>query len=622
MAISPSTSDDRNSSAANDSTPVVIEGLFTLETAATILRDSASSLDTTVIQNGDQCVKDFFVQLTAVEADLMDSPKNRDDAVVKSYVIVVEGLDGSGKSSLVETLKGALQQQQPSDNNKDPTDDTTAAAADTHVVAWATPTASMKAVRPVFDKQGGFVARAFYMVSNFMLQYELRQLEKKLVSERLRHLNGNNGQQLPQPQKTQVLIVLVDRWYTSTVAYSVAWKNTQGGIESVNALDESIFAWPVETLRPPDLFLLLQVDHEVRRDRVQARNKTTAMEATNNDTSIDIATNRFNPWDERLNQDENLGRRIFRAFERVGEGLTLARASSTYDNTMDTTVVVLDANQSQQKVLQDALAAVQNRIQEHAIGTHPSSRPCSKARWTVAITGTHCAGKATVGRLLAERLGSSKWTFQAELGDILRETTALVAGGHRLGNGGGDTNAKSWDEQVYEAEILRDEESITSDACASSRVVETWHVGNLAWALFRQDIADTKEAEASIANSLSSEDARAEHVRLAGIAIQKEMKRRSVLVVHLGISPEDSVRRRRQSTKNSNVDASSRIPMVNELEECYELHQALDVRVHEELLRMHKEIGLPVLVLDNSRDDNIEGTVQVVIDYIHTHSAL
>ena len=604
--------DDDTSSATNSNTPaVVIEGLFTFEAAVAILRDSASSLDTSVIQNGEQCVQDFFIQLTAVESDLMDTPKNIIDnsidassstkgANVTSFVIVVEGLDGSGKSSLVESLKDELQQH--------PTGDTT----DVHVVAWATPTASMKTARPVFDKQGGFVARAFYMVSNFVLQYELRQLERKLALERL---YNDNDQQQQQQQNTLpvVVMVLVDRWYTSTVAYSVAWKNTQGGIESVNALDASTFAWPVETLRPPDLFFLLQVDHEVRRDRVQARNKTTNVKEANNNTTSShniMDTSRFNPWDERLNQDENLGQRIYRAFERVGEGLVLAKAPKNH-HIIDTTVVVLDANQSQQKVLQDALAAVQKRIQKHTIVQGPSH---SKAPWTVAITGTHCAGKATVGRMLAERLGSPEWIFQAELGDLLRETTTLVAGGHRLGNGGGDTNAKSWDEQVYQAEIARDEESISS-TCGTSRVVETWHVGNLGWALFRQDIADTK-AKATTAQPLSSDDARAEHVRLARIAIQKEMKQRSVFVVHLGISPEVSIRRR-QSTKNSDSDASSRIPMVNESEECRELHQALDVRVHEHLLRMHKEIGLPVLVLDNSGDDYIEGTVQKIIDYIH-----
>ena len=44
----------------------------------------------------------------------------------------------------------------------------------TQAVAMATPTASLKAVRPVFDKRGGIVARAFYMVSNYVLQYEIQ----------------------------------------------------------------------------------------------------------------------------------------------------------------------------------------------------------------------------------------------------------------------------------------------------------------------------------------------------------------------------------------------------------------------------------------------------------------
>ena len=51
---------------------------------------------------------------------------------------------------------------------------------------------------------------------------------------------------------------------------------------------------------------------------------------------------------------------------------------------------------------------------------------------TVALFGTHCAGKRTLGKLVAQKL---RWTFQPELGEILRTDDSLVgqANQHREG---------------------------------------------------------------------------------------------------------------------------------------------------------------------------------------------
>ena len=187
----------------------------------------------------------------------------------------------------------------------------------------ATPTSSMACVRPVFDQRGGAIARAFYMVSNYMLQYEIQQQFSRCCNTTTRP------------------VIVVDRWYSSTCAYSVAWKNTKGGPEAIDALEDALFQWPLD-LHPPDLQLLLQVDDPVRKERVRDRR------------SDDGQARRSN-WDNRLDQDENLGRRIMRALERVqGRPPHLE-------------CVILNANQTKEQVLQDALSVVTERVRRHFV---------------------------------------------------------------------------------------------------------------------------------------------------------------------------------------------------------------------------------------------------------------
>ncbi len=66
----------------------------------------------------------------------------------------------------------------------------------------------------------------------------------------------------------------------------------------------------------------------------------------------------------------------------------------------------------------------------------PPHRLISKLKnTTVAIVGTHCAGKTTVGKTVASIL---QWTFHPELGDMLRgDANSLVPGGHAFGDGSG-----------------------------------------------------------------------------------------------------------------------------------------------------------------------------------------
>lgn len=346
--------------AYSEAGPHSIQGLYRLGNAAAILRieRSTGGLDDSVAVADDdvdavaktspQCdelarlkkrkadaLGSFFERLDEMECELAASPAPQQQTGIKSYIVVVEGLDGSGKSSLVEQLSQRLHEKY--------------SHAGAKVVAWATPTASLSAVRPVFDKRGGPVARAFYMVSNYMLQYELQQLEKRqqlLLSQE--DIGPDSKTSTNRRHVDRLLVVVIDRWYTSTVAYSVSWKNTEGGMESVDALESSIFRWPGD-LRPPDILCLLRVDDDVRRERVQSRARANSSSSIGGPKIVD-----YNPWDERLDKDENLGRRIMRSFERVAEGLLASNGI--------TRVARLDASRSKENVIQDALSFVEGII--------------------------------------------------------------------------------------------------------------------------------------------------------------------------------------------------------------------------------------------------------------------
>lgn len=279
-----------------------------LAVALTILRIARRKLDT-IIENSseERALGEFYERLGHVERYITASSSNSNFSKLKTknrpFVIVVEGLDGSGKTSLVTQVSQAL-----NNDNKN-----------IKGMVMSTPPKSMGYVRDIFDKRGGAVARAFYMVSNYVLLYDIAD-----------EINKNNT-------STSSYVVVVDRWYTSTCAYTIGYKNTVDGPEAVDFLDSSLFAWPHDLLTP-DLVVLLQVDDKVRKGRVDKR----AAESGN-------AIN-HNPWDERLSKDQNLGKRIFRALERVSE---------PFDS------VVLDANQSQNEVLKSALAVIEPKVDCH-----------------------------------------------------------------------------------------------------------------------------------------------------------------------------------------------------------------------------------------------------------------
>lgn len=745
----------------------------------------------------------FFEFLSLVERALSSSAPYSPKHV--PFVVVVEGIDGAGKSFVVQELARSVNlvdnRRQSSEHVATEQLGHSLLSCHLRAVAMATPTEFMNAVRPVFDQRGGAVARAFYMVSNYVLQHEIQQLA----------LSSDDP-----------LLILVDRWYGSMLAYSLGWKNTTGGPNAIDDLlreDTVLFQWPKDLLAP-DLMLILEVNAETRKQRVLARNQQSE----------------YNPWDGRLHDDDNLGLRITRVLELVSG----PRES-----------IVVDANLSKDLVLQAARDVVLDRVTRHfepwkhfardpltffvwssaqwglcdretgrrnhhkqwaiqisteghahssdptttpvsiapalrTVGIHsvnrsgilfftwghpsgpseyrkaasivcvggdypheqqwraegilcpmsdeegelmgtappfslaaqiascsrgtatadtgssslterldcpasqaalaaalrqqpdpeiprelvrgtrfvpmrmevlmggpggprrfewtrpraatatgpastlpeggwtaarailPFSRPNSVSHFsvypaaarsiTLVLTGTHCAGKATLGKRTAQVLG---WIFHPELGEVLRD--AIVPGGHRVGYGFDDTQYRSWDDQVHTEEVQRDSENM-----ASHRVVETWHLGNLAWAHLRrhQHTDDDVFGDDDVVDPEPYWD-----------AAQADARNAVVLCVHLRVTVETSVRRRRSATapvapSHSRTAAvgAERLPMERELEECRELHAAIGVERERLLEQVSARLrSVPTLVLDNSLDGEaaIRQTTQNIVQFVN-----
>lgn len=135
-----------------------------------------------------------------------------------SFSIVLEGLDGVGKS----TISDLLQKSVP------------------NFVKLHTPPTSIIKHRKWFDDKGGDMRKSFYMVGNFLVGDEmLKQMEQ-----------GKS--------------VIIDRYYASTVAYSL------GALVSLPPAGDNVYEWPSE-LPKPDLMILLSLPHDVRIYRCSQR---------------------------------------------------------------------------------------------------------------------------------------------------------------------------------------------------------------------------------------------------------------------------------------------------------------------------------------------------------------
>lgn len=257
--ISPASFDDVVQHRSSSSTQAPLPLFPNLQSATTFLRlaracgfvdgESTAGIEDHI------SLADFFEKvLPETEADIKQYLKGPNPYV--PYVVAVEGLDGSGKSSLVQAL---------ADGAKIP------------MRATRTPPASLNTVRAAFDRAPGPVTRAFYMVSNYVCMSEMVQECREA---------GEN------------LVFVVDRFYSSTFAYTAG--EAAAACEGNWTVQPHQLDWPADLLRA-SLVMFLAVPDHIRAERIRARRERTGAVA-----SAD------NPWDNLLEGGGRLSDQIAR----------------------------------------------------------------------------------------------------------------------------------------------------------------------------------------------------------------------------------------------------------------------------------------------------------------------
>ncbi|XP_064364563.1 UMP-CMP kinase 2, mitochondrial [Dromaius novaehollandiae] len=136
-------------------------------------------------------------------------------------VVVVEGLDATGKTTVTESVKDAL-----------------------NAVLLRSPPACISQWRTTFDNEPTLIRRTFYAAGNYILASEIAKAST----------------QSP---------VIVDRYWHSTAAYAIATE-INGKVEDLPPAHHEVYQWPEDLLKP-DLVLLLTLSPEERIRRLQGR---------------------------------------------------------------------------------------------------------------------------------------------------------------------------------------------------------------------------------------------------------------------------------------------------------------------------------------------------------------
>ncbi|XP_044274558.1 UMP-CMP kinase 2, mitochondrial isoform X1 [Varanus komodoensis] len=136
-------------------------------------------------------------------------------------VIVVEGLDATGKTTVTQALKDSL-----------------------NATLVRTPPPCVSQWRKIFDDEPTLIRRAFYALSNYLVASEIAKESMKSP-------------------------VIVDRYWHSTAAYAIATEMS-GKVENLPPLHHQVYHWPEDLLRP-DIVLLLSISAEERIRRLQGR---------------------------------------------------------------------------------------------------------------------------------------------------------------------------------------------------------------------------------------------------------------------------------------------------------------------------------------------------------------
>jgi thymidylate kinase len=143
-------------------------------------------------------------------------------------IIVIEGLDGVGKSTLVKNLSLKIN----------------AVVLKTPPFVYS-PMICDESLRPFFDAQPEPIRRAYYRFSCVIAGVKARELSKK------------------QP-------VIIDRYWTSTVAYAF-------GAGEAHEILRHAGVYPDDIVRP-DHTILLTVSEQVRLKRIRKRQDTDTVE--------------------------------------------------------------------------------------------------------------------------------------------------------------------------------------------------------------------------------------------------------------------------------------------------------------------------------------------------------
>ncbi|XP_075720013.1 UMP-CMP kinase 2, mitochondrial [Rhinoderma darwinii] len=136
-------------------------------------------------------------------------------------IIVIEGLDATGKSTLTESLKSRLNAE-----------------------LLKSPPDSISQWRTIFDSESSLIKRAYYAIGNYIGAAEIAKASKSSP-------------------------VIVDRFWHSTAAYAIATE-MGGGIHNLPEPHHDVYHWPDDLLRP-DLVILLTVCDEERVRRIRKR---------------------------------------------------------------------------------------------------------------------------------------------------------------------------------------------------------------------------------------------------------------------------------------------------------------------------------------------------------------
>ncbi|KAG7224204.1 hypothetical protein INR49_019939 [Caranx melampygus] len=136
-------------------------------------------------------------------------------------VIVIEGLDATGKTTLTESLRDAL-----------------------GAALLRSPPQCLSPWRARFDKEPPLIRRAFYALGNYITAEQI----------------GQEGMKTP---------VIVDRFWHSTAAYAIATA-VSGPSSNLPAEGSEVYRWPSDLLQP-SLVVLLTLDPEERKRRLRDR---------------------------------------------------------------------------------------------------------------------------------------------------------------------------------------------------------------------------------------------------------------------------------------------------------------------------------------------------------------